>query len=143
MGQGEGVSGTSSVTQEYEFILGGKYLQMTTRSLFEPQEKNPKGEVHEDMAIFSLDLTRKTLVLRGFYIEGFVNQYVLDSLSSDDKTFTFMSEAIENAPPGTKAKLIFKIITDGQMEQSFHVAFPGKEFSCYSVNKLKRANPED
>lgn len=138
VGQGDGMSGVSTVVQTYQFVLGNKYLQMRTKSVFKPQEKNPKGEVHEDMGMVSYDNFRKTFVLRGFYIEGFVNQYVLDSQSSDDKTLTFVSEAIENAPPGTKAKLIFKIIADGEMEESFHVAFPGKDFSCYVVNTLRK-----
>jgi len=141
-GQGDGMSGVSKVVQEYRFILNKKYIQMKTKSVFKPQEKNPNGEVHEDMGMFSYDQFRKKFILRGFYVEGFVNQYVLDSISSDEKTFIFVTELIENAPPGTKAKLIFKIHTDEEMEQSFHVAFPGKEFSCYSVNKLRRTNPE-
>lgn len=141
-GQGEGMSGVSRVVQEYRFILSKKYIQMKTKSVFKPQEKNPKGEVHEDMGMFSYDQFRKKFILRGFYVEGFVNQYVLDSISSSEKTFTFLTESIENAPPGTKAKLIFKIISDEEMEQSFYVAFLGKEFSCFSVNKLKRSNPE-
>lgn len=138
VGQGDGLVGVSTVVQEYQFVLGKKYLQMKTRSVFKPQEKNPEGEVHEDMGMFSYDHFRKTFVLRGFYIEGFVNQYVLESISEDKKAITFVTEAVENAPPGTKAKLIFKIIAKGEIEQSFHVAFPGKDFSCYVVNTLKK-----
>lgn len=138
IGQGEGMSGTSSVTQEYNFILKEKYLQMKTRSVFKPQENNPKGEVHEDMGIFSFDGSRKQFVLRGFYVEGFVNQYVLDSIAEDKSLLTFVTENIENAPPGTKAKLVFKRVSDTELEQSFFVAFPGQEYSCFSVNKLKK-----
>lgn len=137
-GQGEGVSGISSVTQEYDFILDGKYLRMTTRSVFEPQEKNPKGEIHEDMGIFSLDRARKTLVLRGFYVEGFVNQYVLDSTAEGGSLLTFVTENIENAPPGTQAKLVFERVSENELKQSFFVAFPGQELTCYSVNTLKK-----
>ncbi len=138
VGHGEGMSGASSVTQDYNFILNSQYLQMKTRSVFKPQEQNPKGEVHEDMGIFSFDGSRKKFVMRGFYVEGFVNQYVLDSITDDGSLLTFVTENIENAPAGTKAKLIFKRISDEELEQSFFVAFPGQEFSCYSVNKLKK-----
>lgn len=137
-GQGDGMSGVSTVTQEYQFILRGTFLLMKTKSIFKPQEKNPTGEIHEDWGIFSFDQSRKTFVLRGFYVEGFVNQYVLDSVSEDKTVFTFVTEQIENAPPGTKAKLIFKVLNKNEMEESFFVAFPGQEFSCYSINKLKR-----
>lgn len=52
-----------------------------------PTEKNPKGEVHEDFGIFSYDQARKTFVMRGFYVEGFVNTYVMDEISGDGKAF--------------------------------------------------------
>ena len=133
-GQGQG----SVVTQEYRFILNEKFLQMKTKAVFEPSEQRPEVEIHEDMGLFSFDTSRETFVLRGFYVEGFVNTYILDDVSADGKTFTFITEHIENAPPGTKAKLIYKIINLDEMEQSFHVAWPGREFSCYSLNKLKR-----
>ena len=137
-GKWEAVSEISTVTQEYQFILNRKFIQMKTKAVFRPSEKKPEGEVHEDLGIFSYDQLRKKYILRGFYIEGFVNQYVLDSISDDGKTFTFVSEQMENAPSGTKAKLIFKVINNDEIEQGFHVAWPGKEFSCYSLNKLKR-----
>jgi len=137
-GKWEAASEVSTVTQEYQFILNRKYIQMKTKAVFKPNEKNPRGEVHEDLGIFSYDQFRKKYMLRGFYVEGFVNQYVLDSISDDGKTFTFVTEQIENAPSGTKAKLIFKVINNDEIEQSFHVAWPGKEFSCFSLNKLKR-----
>lgn len=136
-GQGEGMSGISTVTQEYRFILNGKFLQMKTRSEFDPQEKNPEGEIHEDIGFFSFDRARKKFMLRGFYIEGFINQYVGD-VSEDGKTIAFETEAIENAPPGTRAKLVFQKTSRSELEQSFFVAWPGREFSCMSTNKLKR-----
>jgi len=138
-GQGDGMSGVSAVTQTYAFILGSQFLEMRTRSEFKPQEKNTEGEIHEDRGVFSYDGTRKLFVLRSFYVEGFVNRYVLEEISTDGRTLTFVTEAVENAPPGTKAKLVF--IWDGKtgLEQSFHVAFPGREFSCYSTNRMTRS----
>lgn len=139
-GQWEGYGQGSVVTQEYSFVLNKKFLQMKTKAVFEPSEKRPEGETHEDMGLFSFDQSRKQFVLRGFYVEGFVNTYILDNISDDGKTFTFVTEHIENAPPGTKAKLIYKVIKLDELEQSFYVAWPGKEFSCYSLNHLKRKN---
>ncbi len=136
-GRGDGMSGISTVTQEYQFILNGNFLLMKTRAEFKPQEKNPKGEIHEDLGLFSYDQARKKIVLRGFYVEGFINQY-LGTISGDGKTLTFETEAIENAPPGTKAKLVFQKTGIDELEQSFHVAWPGREYSCMSTNVLKR-----
>ena len=137
-GTGDGMSGISSAAQEYRFILSGKFLKVTTRSIFKPQEKNPKGEIHEDLGIISYDQSRKKFVFRGFYIEGFVNQYVLEDISEDGKTLIFETENIENAPPGTKAKLIYKLISSNEMIEEFYVAFPGQELSCFNTNKLRK-----
>ncbi len=130
--------GVSKVTQIYQFVLNGNFLHMKTRSVFEPTEKNPKGEVHEDFGIFSYDRARETFVMRGFYVEGFVNTYVMDDISGDGKNFTFLTEHVENAPEGTKAKLVFKVLGADEIEQSFHVAFPGREFSCFFTHNLKK-----
>jgi hypothetical protein len=130
-GRWEGPGQGSVVTQEYRFILNQKFLQMKTKAVFEPSKERPEGEVHEDMGLFSYDQSRKTFVLREFYVEGFINTYILDDISDDRKTLTFLTEHIENAPPGTKAKLIFKVLNPDELEQSFHIAWPDREFSCY------------
>lgn len=137
-GKGEGMSGISTGKQEFKFVLNGKYLKVKNKAVFEPQEKNPKGEVHEDFGFFSFDKIRKKFVFRQFHIEGFINQYVLESISDDNKTFTFVSEQIENGPPGLKAKLIYKILSEDEFQLSFELAFPGKDFACYSTGKMKR-----
>ena len=137
-GQGEGKSGVSTVEKTFQFIMNGKYLHLRTSAVFEPQEKNPKGEVHEDWGFFSHDLFRKKFVFRQFHIEGFINQYVLESISDDGKTLVFDSEEFENAPPGWKARITYKILNDDTLEESFDLATPGKDLQCYILNTLKR-----
>jgi hypothetical protein len=133
-----GEEGVSKVKQIYQFVLNGNFLYMKTRAAFEPTKKNPKGEVHEDFEIISYDRERKMFVMRGFYQEGFVNTYVMKGLSEDGKSFSFLTEHVENAPEGTKAKLEFKVLSSDEMEQSFFVAFPGREFTCYFTHHLKK-----
>jgi hypothetical protein len=76
-------------------------------------------------------------VFRQFHIEGFVNQYALDSLSADGHVLVFNSEMIENAPPGTRAMLTLHVSGDS-LNSSFDVAFPGRDFQCYSRTDLER-----
>lgn len=133
-----GEEGVSTVTQVYEFVLNGNFLHMKTRAVFEPTDDNPKGEVHEDFAIISYDQGRKKFVMRGFYAEGFVNTYVMDDMSEDGKNFTFLTEHVENAPEGTMARLEFKVLGEGEIEQSFYVAFSGQEYSCFFTHHLKK-----
>src|ERR1051325_3085871 len=63
VGDGAGEPGRSTVEREYRAILGGRYLQASSRSTYAPQAKNPKGEVHEHWDVFSWDRRRKAFVL--------------------------------------------------------------------------------
>ena len=137
-GRGEGQGGVSTGVQEYRFILGGRYLLVTNEARFAPQEKNPKGEVHQDCGVLSFDQMRKKYVFRQFHSEGFVNQYVSDGPEPDGKTFVFVSEAIENIPPGFRARLTYKILNENEFQQTFDLAQSGQEFACYSQGIMKR-----
>jgi hypothetical protein len=137
-GQGEGKPGVSRGRQEYSFVLAGQFLQVRNEAVFDPQEQNPKGERHEDWGFFSFDRTRKAYVLRQFHVEGFVNQYVCAGPAADGKTFVFLSEAIENLPPGFQARLTYKILDEASFEQTFDLAPPGQEMACYSKGVMIR-----
>jgi len=137
-GKGEGKSGLSQVEKNFHFIMNGKYLHLKTRAVFEPQERNLEGEVHEDWGFFSYDLFKKKFVFRQFNSEGFINQYVLESISDDGKTLIFDSEQLENAPPGWRARITYKIVDDYNLVESFDLATPGKELQCYIRNVLER-----
>jgi hypothetical protein len=58
-GEGKGQPGKSTVERNYEFVLRDKYLNVRNVSLYLPQEKNPKGEKHEDWGMFSYDAARE------------------------------------------------------------------------------------
>jgi hypothetical protein len=111
-------------------------VQSQNRSVYPPQEKNPKGEEHLDTAVFSFDRQRKQIVMRQFHVEGFINQYVLQSATST--TFVFVSEAIENIPAGYRARETYRFISADEFEETFEMAEPGKDFAVYSQTKLKR-----
>lgn len=137
-GQGEGKGGVSKGIQDFEFVLDGKYLHIRNRTVFEPQEMNPKGEVHQDWGFISYDQIRKRFVLRQFHVEGFVNQYVMEDPSGDGKNLVFTSEAIENIPPGFRARITYRILNDHEFEQTFDLASPGNEFDCYAKGIMRR-----
>jgi hypothetical protein len=58
-------------------------------------------------------------MLRQFHIEGFVIQYTLDSISRDKKNIRFLSEAIENIPPGFRSRETYKIISKDEFIETF------------------------
>lgn len=138
VGTGAGQPGASEVERDYQFVLNEKYLQVKTRSVYKPQQKNPKGEIHEDWGFFSYDRARKKFVLRQFHVEGFVNQYALENSSSDGKSLAFVSESIENIPQGWLARETYRIVSDNEFIEVFELAGPGKEFEVYSESRLKR-----
>jgi hypothetical protein len=134
----KGQPGNGKVEREYQFVLNGKYLQAKNKSTYPPQEKNPKGEVHEDWGLFSYDRSRKQFILRQFHVEGFVNQYALDRAASNDKTLVFVTESIENIPAGWRARESYRILNSDEFVETFELAGPGKEFEVYSENRFKR-----
>lgn len=137
-GTGNGQPGQSKTQREYRFALNNKFIEVKNQSVYEPQPKNPKGEVHDDWGMISFDKARKQFVFRQFHVEGFVNHYVLTSITDDGKTLVFNSEALENIPSGYKARETFKILGADEFVEIFEIAEPGKEFVVYSENHYNR-----
>jgi hypothetical protein len=137
-GTGKGRPGVSTVEREYKFVLHDRFIEAKNKSVYEPQEDNPKGEVHEDWGLFSYDQGRKRFVLRQFHVEGFVNKYVLDSLSEDGKTLVYVTESIENFSPGWRAREIYKILSDDEFTETFELAAPDLHFEMYIENHFTR-----
>ena len=129
----EGEPGKGTATREYTRALNDRFIRITNRSEYPPQEKNPKGEIHHDEGFFSVDRVRKRIVLRQFHVEGFVNQYVQEA----DGALVFVSEAIENIPAGFKAReTLPRRIDADHFDELFGMAEPGKPLTVYSRTKL-------
>ncbi|MFQ5918447.1 MAG: hypothetical protein ACE5I4_00190 [Thermoplasmata archaeon] len=138
IGIGTGLPGEGSEEMDCEFVLQGKFLRIRNHSVYEPQEKNPEGEVHEDWSFISYDEMRDAFVLREFFVEGYVNQYVLDEVSDDERTLTFLTESIENLPEGWKGRETFRFLPDDEFQNTFELARPGEDFKVYVETRLRR-----
>jgi hypothetical protein len=139
-GEGEGQPGKSRVSREYALVLDGRFIEVKNRSLYAPQEGNA-GEDHRDIGYISFDSARGKHVLRQFHVEGFVNQYVHESASDDGKTLVFVTEAIENIPPGWRARETYILVGPDELVERFELAEPGKDFELYTENRLRRVAP--
>jgi hypothetical protein len=135
-GEGGGEPGKGTYERTYQFILNKNFIEIKNKSTYLPTDKNPKGEVHEDIGYFSYDKSIKKFKLRQFHIESFVNEFVLDSISADKKTLVFVTVAIENIPKGYRAKETYRLVSDNEIEETFELAEPGKEYEVYSRVKL-------
>ncbi len=137
-GRSEGQPGTSVVESKYEFILKGNFLKVSRKSVYPPQEKNPKGQTYEGFDLISYDRIRQKFVLRQFNGEGFVNQFVLDQVDPDGKTFVFVSESMENLPPGFHARKTYRILDADEFTDTFELAPPGKDLEKYVETRARR-----
>jgi len=137
-GDVQGESGTGKATREYAFTLNNRFIHITNQSIYPPQEKNKKGEVHDDVGFISHDRSAKKLVMRQFHVEGFVNHYVVDKISEDGRTIVFVTVAIENIPPGFRGRETYRIINEDEFIETFALAEPGKDFVTYSETQFRR-----
>ncbi|MFZ5494964.1 MAG: hypothetical protein ACOZE5_06460 [Verrucomicrobiota bacterium] len=137
-GAPEGQPGRGNSVRAYAFTLGNRFIEVRNATDHPPQERNPKGEHHEDRSLFSYDRARMKLVLRQFHLAGFVNHYVLDSVSAVGSTVACASVAPENLPAGFRARETYTRVSDDAFTELFEIAAPGKEFEKYSAARFAR-----
>ena len=137
-GTGNGQPGNSKIEREYRFVFNEKFIHVQNKSTYDPQPRNPKGEVHQDWGLIGFDKNRKNFVFRQFHSEGFVNQYAMSSSTGDRKIIVFTSESIENIPAGFRARETYKILGPDEFTEVFEIAEPGKEFELYSEAHFRR-----
>ena len=113
-------------------------VRFLNASTYPPQEKNEKGEVHHHLGILSVDRGRKTVMLRHFHEEGFVNLFALSPPAGRPPILIFASEDFENFDDSWKAKESYEIISNDEFIETFELAPPGKPFEVYSRNHFKR-----
>ena len=138
-GTSEGVSGEAAVTRRYEWVMGGRFLNEVSVSVYPPQDKNRKGERHEHWGMFSHDRTRKAIVLRHFHVEGFVNTYRMEAPQGD--RLVFESESFENFSNAWRARETLEFKGADEFTETFELAAPGKDFQPYSRTRLTRMPP--
>jgi hypothetical protein len=137
-GPSSGQPGKGVSTREYRFELNGRFLSARNRSAWEPKSPGATPEVHEDFGFFSYDKGSKKLMFRQFHVEGFVNEYALDSASAHGISMEFVTVRIENIPAGSRAKEAYRVVSADELEETFWLAPPGMEFEIYSRTRLRR-----
>lgn len=127
----EACVGIGKADRNYQMVVDGNYLHINNTAYFQPDSTHKTGNDHHDWGIFSYDKIRKRIVLREFNSEGFVIHYLLDGISNDARTYTFLSESIENLPEGWRAKTTITIINNNGFNELFEIAKPDGEFKTY------------
>ncbi len=133
-----GKPGKQFTSREYQFVSNGAFLWQHDHSVYEPTSPDAAPKVREDFGYFSYDKFVKKIVWRQFHSEGLVNEYRLESVNADGKSFEFVTVRIENLPPGWRAKKSYRVLSADEFEETFWLAPPEKEFEIYTVAHLKR-----
>jgi hypothetical protein len=137
-GVGHGEPGTSATERHIESFLDGRYLRVHGRSVYPKQEGNPKGEIHEEMDVWSFDASRDALVLRQFDNLGFVSTYVLDKAASSNERLVLVAEHLENVPSGWRARYTYTFIPPNEYHEVLELAMKDKDFEPYVANNFLR-----
>lgn len=130
----DGKLGTGVGVRSYEFTLGDNFLMYRHASVRIPQEKSPEGDHHREFGVFSFDSERNKIILREFFVEGYVNRYVCDS---GDSRLVCVTEHVESGP-GIRARLTLEIDSPFTFEEVFEIAFPESELEVYFTNRWTR-----
>lgn len=137
-GVAEGRPGKGTATREYASELQSRIICAKHRGVYPAQPANPKGEVHEDLGIYSFDRAAKRVRFRQFHVEGFVIHYAQEP-DTKPGTWVYTSEVIENIPKGYRSRETHVQLGPDEFEETFEMADPGKEFEIYSRTRFKRS----
>ena len=137
-GVGQGDPGTSGSERHIDSYLDAKYIRSQGRSVYPKQEKNPKGEVHSQLDLWSYDRARGSIVLRQFDTLGFIGTYVLDQAASGPDRWVLVAESLENVPKGWKARYVFTRKSDDEYHEMLELDPDGKGFQAYVTNRFLR-----
>lgn len=129
-----GELGTGSALRDYEFILGGTFLMSRHVSVRLPQERSLQRDQHEEIGVFSFDRQQGRLYYRRFVIEGFVNRYACEAAKS---RLVCTTEHVEGGT-GMKARWMLDISSRYRFEETFELAWPGKELAALFTNSWTR-----
>jgi hypothetical protein len=131
-GTAEGEPGTGTVERTYAPILAGKFIEERNTSSY------ASGEIHHHLAFWSFDRARGRFVFRQFHQESFVNQFVAATPDLVDGRLVVDSEAIENIPPGYRARETYIFARADAFDEIFEIAEPNAGFQRYSHNRFTR-----
>lgn len=122
-GEVTGRLGRGTALRRYEFLFDERYLVARHSSIRLPQQQSPEGDDHRELAVYSYDGDRETVVLREFNVEGYVLQY---TCKVQQLGFVCTSEGVENGA-GMRARLTVRIEDRYRFEEVFELASSGEE----------------
>jgi len=137
-GEAQGEPGRGTVERSYQLVLGDQFFEERNTSRYEPKSPGKEPEVHEHRSFLSYDRSRKTIMLRQFHEEGFVNLYAMNQAAGTPTRLVFESVSFENLDNDWKARETYEVISNDEFIETFELAEPGEPFQVYSRNHFRR-----
>ena len=129
-GESTGFGTTSDVSHTWTFVLGGKFLHLTTVAT--PRDEG--SEVHEDVGYLSHDTDRGVFVFRQFLGEGFVNTF---DMKVDGDTLHFTPVSAESAG-GMRVRMRLTFTGADTYTMELDMAGPDQDFSTSQEMTMRR-----
>lgn len=136
-GEGKGFGQTSSVTHEWETVLDGKFMRLTTLSVTK-HDSGPES-VHKDVGYISWSESEHVLRFRQFLSEGFVNTFRVDENDGPSSGFNFEPESTEGAE-NLVARMTLRFDQEGGYEMILELGSKGKPLKACQTMKLKKVS---
>ena len=113
-------------------------MQVSHKAVYPPQEKNPKGEIHEDAAFLSFDRGREEIRHAAVSHRRLREPLCAGTYQRGRAHADLRHGAIENIPPGWRGRETYRFASDDEFTETFELAAPGKDFTVYSVARFTR-----
>ncbi len=122
-GEIDGRLGRGMGRRSYEFVFDGLYLVSRHASVRLSQEQSPEGDYHRELAVYSFDRERETVVLREFMEEGHV---IRSDCRTEARGFVCVAEEVESGS-GIRARLTVEIADRYRFREIYELGWPGQE----------------
>jgi hypothetical protein len=142
-GPATGRPGTGRQVRDYTSILGGRFILGTDETRWVPTPEDPAGLLHEDLAVLGWDAAAGQLRMRSFHAEGFVHDYRCVDCAPDGSRLVFEAVQVENGPPGMRARETLLFGGQDDLESTFELAMPSRDFEPYTHERLHRTRALD
>lgn len=136
-------SGRAGIGQGFRiliFILESNYIYSNTKSVSDPGDTNPEGEVLEDWGIIRYDSFVDKFTMRDFHYERFINSYLLENIGKNPTQYEFNSYALENVLEGWTTRIALVNIDADTSEETLEPAQTGRDYVIYPENNVKESN---
>lgn len=139
--QGYGVfkNKTTWLHKSWSYDVGGVFLHERTLDIFPPDSLSTEFEIHQDTVMWFRDTGTGALKSVTFFVEGFVTTATV-TVEHGGRRYVVESTHVENAPPGMATRFTVERVGDDEIEETFELKFPEREWFEMERLTLRRVH---